>query len=63
VWALLAFAAIPRVRKVLVALRQPRPAAPPKGYPLWPLWYVSLAFVVTRSAGSWFVLGLVLDAI
>jgi 1,4-dihydroxy-2-naphthoate octaprenyltransferase len=63
VWALLAFAAIPRVRKILVALRMPRPAAPPPGYPLWPLWYVSLAFVVTRSAGSWFVLGLVLDAI
>jgi 1,4-dihydroxy-2-naphthoate polyprenyltransferase len=63
VWALLAFVAIPRARKILAALRQPRPAAPPKGYPLWPLWYVSLAFVVTRSAGSWFVLGLVLDAI
>jgi len=63
VWALLAFAAVPRARKILAALRMPRPAAPPKGYPLWPLWYVSLAFVVTRSAGSWFVLGLVLDAI
>ena len=63
VWALLVFAALPRVRKILVALRMPRPAAPPPGYPLWPLWYVSLAFVVTRSAGSWFVLGLVLDAI
>ena len=63
VWALLAFAAIPRVRKILVALRMPRPAVPPKGYPLWPLWYVSLAFVITRSAGGWFVLGLLLDAI
>ena len=41
----------------------PTEIAPPRGYPLWPLWYVSFAFVVTRSAGGWFVLGLVLDAI
>ena len=63
VWALLAFAAVPRVRKILAALRQPKPAAPPKGYPLWPLWYVSLAFLATRSAGGWLVLGLALDAL
>jgi 1,4-dihydroxy-2-naphthoate octaprenyltransferase len=63
VWALLAFAAVPRARKILGALRQPKPAAPPKGYPLWPLWYVSLAFVATRSAGGWLVLGLALDAV
>ena len=37
--------------------------SPPPRYPLWPLWYVSFAFVVTRSAGSLFVLGLALDAI
>jgi 1,4-dihydroxy-2-naphthoate octaprenyltransferase len=63
VWALLALAAIPRARKILAALRRPRPDAPPPGYPLWPLWYVSLAFVATRSAGGWFVLGLLIDAI
>jgi 1,4-dihydroxy-2-naphthoate polyprenyltransferase len=63
VWALIAFAAVPRVRKILGALRQPKPAAPPKGYPLWPLWYVSLAFVATRSAGGWFVIGLLIDAL
>ena len=63
VWALLSFAAIPRVRKVLAVFRRPRPAEPPPRYPLWPLWYVSFAFVVTRSAGGLFVIGLVLDAI
>jgi 1,4-dihydroxy-2-naphthoate octaprenyltransferase len=63
VWALLAFAAVPRARKILAALRMPRPAAPPPGYPLWPLWYVSLAFVATRSAGGWFVIGLLIDAL
>ena len=63
VWALISFAAIPRARRILAALRRPRPAQPPRGYPLWPLWYVSLAFVVTRDAGGWLVIGLVLDAI
>src|SRR5262245_6141236 len=63
VWTLLSFAAIPRARKILAALRRPRPASPPPGYPLWPLWYVSLAFVVTREAGTWFVVGLAIDAI
>ncbi len=63
VWTLLSFLAIPRVRKVLAVFRKPNPAAPPPRYPLWPLWYVSFAFVVTRSAGGLFVIGLVLDAI
>ena len=63
VWTLLSFAAIPRVRKVLAVFRKPKPAAPPPRYPLWPLWYVSFAFLVTRTAGGWFVIGLVLDAI
>ncbi|HKA13797.1 MAG TPA: prenyltransferase [Myxococcota bacterium] len=63
VWTLLSFAAIPRVRKVLPVFRRPKPAAPPPRYPLWPLWYVSFAFLVTRTAGGWLVIGLVLDAI
>ncbi len=63
VWTLLSFLAIPRLRKILGVFRQPKPAAPPPRYPLWPLWYVSFAFLVTRSAGGLFVIGLVLDAI
>jgi len=63
VWTLLSFLAIPRLRKVLRVFHKPKPDAPPKNYPLWPLWYVSWAFVVTRSAGSLFVIGLLLDAI
>jgi 1,4-dihydroxy-2-naphthoate octaprenyltransferase len=63
VWALLSFAAIPRVTKILPVFRRPKPDAPPPRYPLWPLWYVSFAFLVTRSAGGWLVIGLVLDAI
>lgn len=34
----------------------------PRGlYPVWPLWYVAAAFVLTRGAGALFVLGLVLN--
>jgi len=42
---------------------KPPPAEPPPRYPLWPLWYVSWSFLVTRRAGGLFVLGLLLDAL
>ncbi len=63
VWTLLALAAIPLLRKVLGVFSRPRPDQKPPGYPLWPLWYVSFAFLLTRSAGGWLVLGLALDAL
>jgi 1,4-dihydroxy-2-naphthoate octaprenyltransferase len=62
VFSLLSFFAIPTLLKVLRVYNRPKPAAPPKGYPLWPLWYVSWAFVMTRTAGALFVAGLALDA-
>jgi 1,4-dihydroxy-2-naphthoate octaprenyltransferase len=43
--------------------RAPKPAQPPPGYPLWPLWYVSWAFLLTRRAGALFILGLVATAV
>ena len=49
--------------KVLGVYSKPPPAEPPPRYPLWPLWYVSWSFLVTRRAGGLFVLGLLLDAI
>jgi 1,4-dihydroxy-2-naphthoate octaprenyltransferase len=58
---LLVAAAIPRLVRVLRAYSEPRPAAPPPGYRLWPLWYVSLAFYHNRRAGGLFVLGLVVN--
>ena len=61
VGVLIVAAAIPRLRMVLNAFNQPKPAAPPAGYRLWPLWYVSLAFYHNRLAGGLFVLGLVLN--
>ncbi len=55
---LLVAAALPRLVKVLRAYSAPKPAAPPPGYRIWPLWYVSLAFYHNRLAGGLFVLGL-----
>src|SRR5262249_20924194 len=58
---LLVAAAIPRLVKVLRAYSEPKPAAPPPGYRLWPLWYVSIAFYHNRLAGGLFVLGLLVN--
>jgi 1,4-dihydroxy-2-naphthoate octaprenyltransferase len=63
VWTLLVLLAVPQLWKVLRVLSQPRPAAAPPKYPVWPLWYVAWCFLVTRRAGALFVIGLILDAI
>jgi 1,4-dihydroxy-2-naphthoate octaprenyltransferase len=59
---LVAFA-LPRLITVLRAYSLPKPATPPPGYRVWPLWFVSLAFYHNRLAGSLFVLGLVVNAL
>ena len=61
VGVLLVAAALPRLVKVLRAYSEPKPAAPPPGYRIWPLWYVSLAFYHNRLAGGLFVLGLLVN--
>jgi 1,4-dihydroxy-2-naphthoate octaprenyltransferase len=63
-WGVLLVAlAIPRLREVLRAYARPKPAGPPPGYRIWPLWFVALAFSHGRLAGGLFVLGLALDAL
>jgi 1,4-dihydroxy-2-naphthoate octaprenyltransferase len=63
VWTLLTLLALPKLWEVLKVYNQPKPEQPPEGYPIWPLWYVAWAFLVTRRAGALLVLGLLLDAI
>jgi 1,4-dihydroxy-2-naphthoate octaprenyltransferase len=63
VWVLLTFAAIPQMWKVIKVYNEPAPDAPPENFPIWPLWYVAWAFLLTRRAGALFVLGLLLNAI
>lgn len=53
----------PRLVEVLRVYSRPRPAEPPPDYPVWPLWFVSAAFVHTRRAGGLLILGLFLNAI
>lgn len=63
VWVLLILLSLPRLMEVLRTYAQPRPAAPPPGYPVWPLWYVSWAFVFNRRAGALFLAGLLLNLV
>jgi len=48
---------------VLKAYNEPKPERPPEAYPVWPLWFVSLAFAHTRIVGFLFIAGLVLNLI
>ncbi len=63
VWTLLVFVGVPRLWRALQVFSRPRPQERPANFPIWPLWYVAWAFLVTRTAGGFFVLGLILDAI
>lgn len=56
--ALLVVAGLPVLRKVLTSLSRPRPAEPPAGFPVWPLWFAAICFVHTRRAGGLLVVGL-----
>ncbi len=63
-WGVLLVAgALPRLIEVLRAYSQPKPATPPSGYRIWPLWFVALAFHHNRLAGGLFVLGLAVNAL
>jgi 1,4-dihydroxy-2-naphthoate octaprenyltransferase len=63
VWALLVLLAAPRGIETMRILREPRPARPPEGYPIWPLWYVAWAFRHTRRAGALLVAGIAVNAL
>lgn len=63
VWTSVVIAGLPRLRKVAEVYMRPKPERPPEGYPLWPLWFVSAAFVHSRQAGALLVVGLALGAI
>ena len=63
-WAsLLVVFSFPILRQVFAAYNKPKPAESPMPNPVWPLYFAALSFVVTRRAGSLFVLGLLIGAI
>ncbi len=57
--------AIPTLLKTIPALRKPKPATRPEGFPDgqggWPLYFAPLAFVNNRAFGLWFLVGVILD--
>jgi 1,4-dihydroxy-2-naphthoate octaprenyltransferase len=61
--ALLGLASLPTARTVWRPLSQPPPPQRPRGFPVWPLWYAAWAFVHTRRAGTFLVLGVAAAAI
>jgi 1,4-dihydroxy-2-naphthoate polyprenyltransferase len=61
---LLVVFALPSLNNCFKMFRYPRPAEKPDFYPAdaWPLWFVASSFVHSRDFGSYFVLGLIIDA-
>ncbi len=62
-FVLLTFLAIPRFRESWKHYSKPKPASPPEGWTVWPLWYVGWAMYFNRKAGEYFVLGVLLNVL
>lgn len=62
VFGFLGLLALASTRDLWKVYAAPKPKAPPPGYPVWPLWFVSWAFRHSRRAGALFVLGLAIGA-
>jgi 1,4-dihydroxy-2-naphthoate octaprenyltransferase len=64
---LLAFVALPNTLKLYPSFLKPKPEEKPADFPDgqggWPLFFAPHAFLNTRTFGTWFVLGLILDVI
>lgn len=61
--ALASLGALPLLIRALKALSRPRPARPPRSFPVWPLWFAAFVFTHTRRAGALLVGGLAIAAI
>jgi len=61
--ALVCVLALPKLVPVWQAFSRPKPAEPPAGFPIWPLWFAAFAFVHTRRAGGLLVVGLLAGVI
>lgn len=58
---LLVLLALPSAWWLWGVFSQPKPTEPPPNDPIWPLYFVGVAFLHNRRFGSWFLLGLLLD--
>ena len=57
--SLICLVGLVRLARVWPAFSQPKPDAPPPGFPIWPLWFAALAFVHTRVAGALLIVGMI----
>jgi len=59
--------AIPSLKQVFPAFRQPKPETKPEDFPEgnggWPLYFAPLAFINNRSFGGYFMIGLLIDVV
>jgi 1,4-dihydroxy-2-naphthoate octaprenyltransferase len=60
---LIVFLAGNRLLLSLKMLSQPRPAAPPEGYPAWPVWFAGSSFFHNRMFGGLLIAGLIADTL
>jgi 1,4-dihydroxy-2-naphthoate polyprenyltransferase len=58
---LLVLLALPAVRWMWAVFSKPKPTEPPPDDPIWPLFFVGIAFLHNRRFGSFYLLGIVLD--
>jgi 1,4-dihydroxy-2-naphthoate polyprenyltransferase len=63
VWTFIVVLALRSLRNTWAGYSKPKPERPPDDYPLWPLWYGPLAFLHTRLAGLFLLIGLAAGAI
>jgi 1,4-dihydroxy-2-naphthoate polyprenyltransferase len=59
--------AVPSLRRTAPAFLKPKPTSRPPDFPDgqggWPLYFAPMAFINNRSFGTWFLLGVILDAV
>ncbi|HVP17884.1 MAG TPA: prenyltransferase [Spirochaetia bacterium] len=60
---LIVFLAAPLAWKAIVRLSKARPVSAPPGYPVWPRWFSTVAFMHNRRFGNLLILGVALDTV
>jgi 1,4-dihydroxy-2-naphthoate octaprenyltransferase len=63
VWTFAVAGALPLFVRTARTFARPKPEMPPTDYPVWPLWFASWAFVHSRRAGGFLVVGLAMGAV